>query len=78
MRWHPLPHRAVIAAATVTILLALLTIEPALAHGGHAHAEDEGAGAGTVILQVAGTALAMGVIVLAASRAMRWRDDHKA
>jgi hypothetical protein len=75
MRWHHLPRRAIVTAASVTILLVLLTFEPALAHGGHAHAEEEGAG--TVILQVAGTAVALGVIVLMASRAIRWHDDRR-
>lgn len=75
MRRHTLPHRALIAAATIVMLLTLLTFEPALAHDGHAHAEDTGAG--TVILQVAGTAVALGVISLVANRAMRWRDQRR-
>ena len=75
MRANALSCRTVIAAATVVMLLALITIEPALAHGGHAHAENEGAG--TAILQVAGTAAALGVIVLVANRVMRWRDHRR-
>ncbi len=75
MRWHALSHRTVIAAATVVMLLASVTIEPALAHAGHAHAENQDAG--TVIFQVAGTAVALGVIALGANRVLRWRDDRR-
>lgn len=75
MRWHALSHRTVIAAAPLVMLLTLLAIEPALAHGGHAHAENQDAG--IVILQVAGTAFALGVIALVANRAMRWRDHRR-
>lgn len=62
---------AIVAAISV-ILGSLMLIEPATAHAGHSHSD--GGLDVTSLMQIGGTAVALGVAYLLASRIYRRRD----
>jgi len=72
MRWTTRLHTLVTAAMLAAIAALVVAIGPAMAHEGHAHT-DTGLDT-TAVLQVAGTAVALGIVYLLASRIYRHRD----
>lgn len=73
MHRHARARRSLIAIAAMLTTLVILGADVALAHGGHAHPEEGGFNV-SVVLQVAGSAAALGVAWLAATWYFRRRD----
>jgi hypothetical protein len=73
MQWHARSRRIVIAIAAMITTLFLLGADIAVAHGGHEHPEESGFDI-TAVIQVAGSAAALGIAWLVATWYYRRRD----
>lgn len=73
MSWNLWNSRGSVAITTIVVTLIALSIESASAHSGHTHTGD-GFDV-TAVLQVAGTAAALGITYLMASRLYHHREE---